>query len=67
MYRTDDPVADYERYDADREAELAKLPKCDCCGEPIVEEHFYNIDGTFICEECMRNQYRVCTDNYIDY
>ena len=35
MYYTDNPVRDFERYDADREDELASLPVCDICDEPI--------------------------------
>lgn len=67
MYRTDDPVADYERYDADRERRLDRYPKCDYCGEPILEDHFYNINGTYYHEECLNSEYRVNTDDYIEY
>lgn len=46
--------------------ELEKLPKCDCCGEPIQDDYFYNIDGTFICEECLNSEYRKNTDDYLE-
>ena len=29
---------DAERYAAEQEEELEKLPKCECCGEPIRQE-----------------------------
>lgn len=29
--------------------------KCDCCGKDIiVGEEYYDIDGTMICEECIK-------------
>lgn len=36
MSWTDDPVADFDRYDA--EQQLDSLPVCECCGEPIQQE-----------------------------
>ena len=55
--------AEYER---DQERRLKKYPKCDCCHEPITADHFYNIDGTFICVTCMENEYKKLTEDYID-
>lgn len=52
---TDDPVADAERYAADKDEELEKLPKCIECGEPIQTEYYFEIDGELYCEECMDN------------
>ena len=54
--------ADYER---DQERRLAKFPKCDYCGERIVEEKFYNIEGTYICMNCI-DDFKVDTDNYME-
>ena len=53
--RSDDPVRDFERWDAAREAELAKLPKCCECGEPIQTDCYFEIDGDLYCEDCMDN------------
>ena len=53
-------------YEAEQERRLEKLPKCDCCGEPITDDYFYNIDGMFICETCMRDEYRRNTDDYME-
>lgn len=65
-----DHIPDYndlhEEFEAEQERKLDSLPKCDNCGEPIIDEHFYNIDGTYICETCMRDEYRVKTDDYIE-
>lgn len=35
---TDDPVADYDRYDAEQTRELEKLPRCSECDHPIQGE-----------------------------
>lgn len=32
MSRTDDPVADFDRYDAEQQQQLDSLPVCECCG-----------------------------------
>ena len=61
-YYTDDPVRDFERYDADREDELANLPVCDICDEPIQDEHYYIINGDNICPLCLEACFRVRND-----
>ena len=67
MYiRTGDPLEDFARHDAEQESRLDKLPKCESCGEPIEDDYFYNIDGFFLCEECLKSEYRVNTDDYIE-
>jgi formylmethanofuran dehydrogenase subunit E len=50
---TDDPVADFERWDAKKQKEVEALPKCDECGEHIQEECYYDIEGNVYCEECI--------------
>lgn len=66
MYYTDDPVADAARYDAEQERLLEKLPKCEYCREPITDDHFYDIDGTFVCEECLNSEFRKFTEDFIE-
>ena len=66
MYYTDDPVADFERHDAEQQKMLKKLPKCVHCGEPIQDEHLYDIDGELFCEECMKEIFRKSTELYIE-
>ena len=53
--RTNDPLADFARYDAEQAAKLDKLPKCDYCGEPIQDEKYYEIEGKNICLECLED------------
>lgn len=55
MFCTNDPIADFERYDAEQERRLSKLPKCSECGEHIQDECCYVIDGVYICERCMED------------
>ena len=66
MMWTDDPVKDYERYDAQRCAELERLPVCDECGNPIQDEEYYEFDGTLICEECLIDNHRKRVDDYLE-
>lgn len=58
MYYTDDPLADFARYDAEQQEALGKLPKCSECDEPIQDEYAYYINGEWVCECCMREHYR---------
>lgn len=65
MYFTDDPVADFERYDAEKEAALERLPKCDECKKRIQDDYVYEIEGYLLCESCMKANYRKDVDEYI--
>ena len=66
MYYSDDPIADFNRYEADQEEQLDKLPKCDICGEPIQDDYLYDIYGDIFCEECLKDKFRKNTEDYID-
>lgn len=44
----------WSRHDAEKEAELDKLPECSECGEKIQDEYAYYINDEWICERCMR-------------
>lgn len=54
-YRTDDPIADFERWDADQNRRLAQLPECDKCEEPIQQEKAHYINGELLCEHCLED------------
>lgn len=56
FFRTDDPLADFERWDAEQARRQERLPKCDLCGRPI-EEHYYLIGTEKICPDCLENEY----------
>ena len=62
MFYTDNPIADFGRYDREQAEQLEQLPVCDHCGEPIQDEHYYHIYGENICTGCMESQFRKETD-----
>ena len=66
MYYSDDPIADFNRYEADQEEQLDKLPKCDICGEPIQDDYMYDIYGDIFCEECLKDKFRKSVEDYTD-
>jgi formylmethanofuran dehydrogenase subunit E len=57
MYRSNDPLADFERGDREQAKEEAKLPHCDYCGEPIYET-YYEINDDKVCEECLARHFK---------
>lgn len=65
MIWTDNPVADADRYDAEQQAELDRLPKCSYCNEPIQEEKLFDIEGELYCEEHAFELFRKDTEDYI--
>lgn len=64
---TDNPVADFERYDREQQDKLAALPVCSECGEAIQDEYFYLINGENICEECLKDNYRKQVADFVEY
>lgn len=59
MCWTDDPLADFDRWDAEQTAALERLPRCCECYEPIQDEVAYYINGEWVCEACMDTYRRV--------
>lgn len=64
MTFTDDPIADFERYDAEQQAELDKLPVCEYCGEHIQSDYYFEIEGVIICEDCLNDNFRKDIEDY---
>ena len=52
-FRTDDPVADFERHDREQARKLAKLPICERCGNAIQQERAVCIEGFWYCDDCL--------------
>lgn len=65
-FMTDDPLRDFDRYDAMMADREAKLPHCDVCGEPINDDIYFEIDGEILCEKCMHDKYAMSTEDYLD-
>lgn len=61
-----DPLLDASRYDNRQQRRLDRQPKCVICGEPIQDEHCYQINDELICAECLNENYRVFTDDYTE-
>jgi formylmethanofuran dehydrogenase subunit E len=66
MFYSDNPIADFERHDAQQEEELQKLPICCECGEPIQSDYLYEIDGELYCEDCMNEMFRKDVEEYCE-
>lgn len=52
MVYTDDPLSDFERYDAQKQKELDELPVCSCCGEPITQDVAVYYNDQYSCKDC---------------
>ena len=65
FFYSNDPMKDLDRYEMAQERELRKLPKCAICNEPIQDEHFYLINDEPICPECLDDNYRKDTEDYV--
>ena len=63
MIYTDDPVADFERHDAEQQSELDKLPQCDYC-DAHIDSYYYEIDNECLCENCMNEHFRKRVEDY---
>lgn len=51
--RTDDPIADFQRHDAEQTEWLKKRPKCACCRDHIQQETAVHIYDKWYCDECL--------------
>ncbi len=58
FFRTDDPVADFHRYDREQDRRLKLLPTCERCGDAIQQEKAVCINGFWFCDECLESHYR---------
>lgn len=66
MFYSANPCRDADRWIDMQEAMLEKLPKCDFCGEPITDDYYYKIGKDTLCEECMKDEYRMSVEAYIN-
>lgn len=57
-FRTDDPVADFNRHEHRKQKWLDSRPVCDHCEDPIQDDHYYLINGDNICPDCMETYFR---------
>lgn len=55
----------HEMHEAELARQAAKCPKCMCCGEHILDDTFFNIEGKYICERCI-DDFVVNTEDYME-
>lgn len=63
MFYVPDALDMWEKHDAEQQAQLNRLPKCDVCDERIQDEYCYQINGSIICEHCMVEYFRKDTED----
>ena len=63
---TNDPVKDYDRYCAWEEKQEQRLPKCCCCDHRIGDDFLYYIEDDIYCEECMKDEFRRLTEDFMN-
>lgn len=66
FYRTDEPLADFNRWDAEQQRKLDRLPKCYECEEPIQTEECFEINGECVCPECLDNNHKHWVEDYTE-
>lgn len=65
MFRTNDPIADFNRWDSEREAALEKLPICSECGRRINEDTYFDIEGEYYHVKCFEKEHLKWTEDFI--
>lgn len=65
-FYTDDAERDFARWDMEQARREARLPVCECCGEVIHDDDYYEIDNETLCEECMKDKYMKSTEDFIE-
>lgn len=53
MCYTDDPIADFNNWDREREKQKERLPCCEKCGEPIDQEDAVHLGDEWYCDDCL--------------
>jgi hypothetical protein len=53
-------------HQAEKEKAEARLPVCCHCDKHIGDDFLYYIEGDIYCEECMTDEFRRPTDDFID-
>lgn len=66
MMLSNDPIRDAMRHDAECERWLSNRPRCCECGEPIVDDVYYDFHDRYICPQCLEENHRKWVDDYIE-
>lgn len=65
IQRSNNPVADAERYYESIEIPAEAYPLCEECGRSV-EDDFYIIDGSIYCEDCVEDLYKTDINTYLE-
>jgi transposase len=63
IFRSNDPIADFQRRERERQEWEDSLPHSDHCDEPV-DDYVYDIDGEILCIQCMIDKYRRDAEDY---
>ena len=66
MFYSDDPVMDFQRYDAEQAERLEQYPKCAHCGHEITDERLFNINGELYHIGCAEEEFQKWTEDYME-
>lgn len=66
MMWTDDPITDFNKWDAEQSDWLERRPHCVNCGEPIQDDYFYMINDEPVCADCLESDYKKETEDYLE-
>ena len=53
----------WERYQDAMDRRLASRPVCSICGEHIQDDHYFDINGTLYCPECLETNFMVYVED----
>ena len=65
IYRSDDPHADFDRWDAEQCKQEEQLPTCCECGCTIYEDLIYEYNDEPICDDCMLSNHCKSIENFM--
>lgn len=55
----------FDQFEEEEAQKEERFPKCDCCGKRITTKRFFNVEGTYICPECIED-FIVDTEDYME-
>ena len=55
-----DPEREFDIRDAEEARWLRSRPVCDICGEPIQEDHYYDLNSEIVCDDCLDSYLKKC-------
>ncbi len=55
---TDDPLRDYEAYEAELVRLEEQVPVCDYCNRPVMDDFYYEINEEPVCADCLEQYFK---------